>query len=74
MMNDTVQYEITVKIQVSIDKGEHQFHHDEAMLIAQHYADMAIKYKSIGADKILEVKAEKMPLDIAANSAIIHVT
>jgi hypothetical protein len=28
------------------------------MLIAQYYADMAIKYKSIGADKILEVKAE----------------
>ena len=58
MMNDTVQYEITVKIQVSIGKAEHQAQHDEAMLIAQHYADMAIKYKSIGADKILEVKAE----------------
>ena len=59
MMNDTVQYEITVKIQVSIGKGEHQAQHDEAMMIAQYYADMAIKYKSIGADKILEVRAEK---------------
>jgi hypothetical protein len=58
MMNELTPYEITVKIQVSIDKGEHQAQLDEAMLIAQHYADMAIKYKSIGADKILEVKAE----------------
>lgn len=61
-MNDLTPYEITVKIQVSIGTGDHRAQHDEAMLIAQYYADMAIKYKSIGADKILEVKAEKMPL------------
>ena len=33
-MNELTPYEITVKIQVSIDKGEHQAQHDEAMLIA----------------------------------------
>lgn len=59
-MNDTVQYEITVKIQITLDKCEQQAQYDEAMLIAQHYADMAIKYKSIGADKILGFKAEQM--------------
>ena len=53
------QFEITVKIRVTIPDADPQAQYDEAMLIAQNYADMAMKYKSVGADEIIEVKAEE---------------
>jgi hypothetical protein len=54
------QFEITVKIRVTVPDADSQAQYDEAMIIAQHYADMAMKYKSVGADEIVEVKAEEV--------------
>lgn len=54
------QYEITVKILVSVPDGDPQDQYREAMWVANYYAEKAIKYKSIGADKIVEVIAKEV--------------
>jgi hypothetical protein len=48
------QFEITVKILVSVDDvpGMSEVWAED---IAFDFADMAVKYKSVGADKILEI-------------------
>lgn len=51
------QFEITVKIVVSVMDDETI---DEAIGIASIYADMAVKYKSVGADRILEVNVREV--------------
>ena len=53
------QFDITVTIRVTIPDADSQAQYDEAMIIAQHYADMATKYKSVGADEIVEVTAKE---------------
>jgi hypothetical protein len=55
----TKQYEITVKILVTIPDADSQSQYDEAMIIARYYADMALKYKSVGADEVVEVTAKE---------------
>lgn len=52
------QYEVTVKILVTVPDADTQAQYAEATIIAHHYADMALKYKSIGADEIVSVEAE----------------
>ena len=54
----TKQFEITVKIRVTIPDADVQAKYDEAMIIARHYSNMAMQYKSVSADEIVEVKAE----------------
>lgn len=54
------QFDITVKIRVTVPDADPQAQYDEAMIIARHYADMATKYKSVSADEILEVKAKEV--------------
>lgn len=53
------QFDLTVKIRVTIPDADPRAQYDEAMIIAQHYADMALKYKSISADEIVEVTAKE---------------
>ena len=53
------QFDITVTIRVTIPDADSQSQYDEAMIIAQHYADMATKYKSVGADEIVAVTAKE---------------
>lgn len=53
------QFDITVKIRVAVPDADPQAQYDEAMIIAQTYADMAIRYKSIGAEEIVEVTAKE---------------
>lgn len=56
---DEMQFNITVRIRVTVPVGYQPYTaYEEAMLIANLYADMAMKYKSIGADQILEISAE----------------
>lgn len=52
------QFDLTVKIRVSLLDADPQAQYDEAMIIARHYANMAMTYMSVGADEIVEVKAE----------------
>jgi alcohol dehydrogenase class IV len=52
------QYELTVKILVTTVADNPQDQYREAMWIANYYAEMAMKYKSISADKIVSVEAE----------------
>ena len=48
------QFEISVKVLVSINTDD-----ENIMEIANQYAEMALKYKSIGAEKVLEVSAKE---------------
>lgn len=50
------QFDITVTVRVTVSDADPQF---EAMYIGNQFAEMALKYKSIGADEIVEVKAEE---------------
>ena len=45
------QYDITVKIRVTVDAGGGRIEDEWADYIAKSYAEMALKYKSIGADE-----------------------
>jgi len=53
------QFDITVKIRVTIPDADPQAQYDEAMIVARHYANLALAYKSVGADEIVEVTAEE---------------
>lgn len=53
------QFDITVTIRVTVPDADPQAQYDEAMIIANSYAEMAIRYRSVGADEIVEVKAEE---------------
>jgi hypothetical protein len=50
------QYDITVTVRVTVSDEDPQF---EAMYIGNQLAEMSLKYKSIGADQILEVTAKE---------------
>jgi hypothetical protein len=52
------QYDITVKIRVTVSEGGNMTEAEWADYIAQSYAEMALKYKSIGADKVIRVDVE----------------
>ncbi len=49
------QFDLTVTVRVTIPDADLVDQYNEAMIIAQYYADMALKYKSISADEIVEV-------------------
>jgi hypothetical protein len=53
----TKQYEITVKILATVSDVDPEA---EAMWVAQTLAEMAIKYKSVGADKIVSISAKEV--------------
>ena len=52
------QYDITVKVRVTVSEGGGMTEAEWADYIARSYAEMAIKYKSIGADKVIRVDVE----------------
>jgi hypothetical protein len=52
------QYDITVKIRVTVTEGGGMTEAECADYIANSYAEMALKYKSIGADKVIRVDVE----------------
>ena len=52
------QYDITVKIRVTVDNGGGMTEAEWADYIAKSYAEMALKYKSIGADEVIRVDVE----------------
>jgi len=52
------QYDITVKIRVTVDAGGGRIEDEWADYIAKSYAEMALKYKSIGADEVVRVDVE----------------
>jgi len=52
------QYDITVKIRVTVNEGGGMTKAEWADYIAQSYAEMALKYKSIGADRVICVDVE----------------
>ena len=54
------QYDITVKIRIDVSDADPAAQYHEALYVANHYAEMAMKYKSIGAVKIIEAKAEEI--------------
>jgi hypothetical protein len=53
------QYELTVKILVTVDDIDSEREYCEALFIAQQFAEMSMRYKSIGADKIIEIAAKE---------------
>ncbi len=53
----TKQYEITVKILVTVSDADPEA---EAMWVAQTLAEMAIKYIGVGADKIVDISAREV--------------
>lgn len=52
------QYDITVKIRVTVTEGGGMTEAEWADYIAKSYAEMALKYKSIGADEVVRVDVE----------------
>ena len=54
------QYEITVKFLATVSDADSEA---EALYVAQQLAAMAIRYKSVGADKIVEVTAKEASND-----------
>jgi hypothetical protein len=52
------QYDITVKIRVTVSEDGSMTEAEWADYIAQSYAEMALKYKSIGADRVIRVDVE----------------
>ena len=52
------QYDITVKIRVTVDASGAMTEAEWADYIAKSYAEMALKYKSIGADEVVRVDVE----------------
>jgi hypothetical protein len=53
----TKQYEITVKILATVSDADPEV---EALRVAQTLAEMAIKYKSVGADEIVAISAKEV--------------
>jgi hypothetical protein len=52
------QFDITVKIRVTVEEGGGMTEAEWADYIAKSYAEMALKYKSIGADQVVSVGVE----------------
>jgi hypothetical protein len=52
------QYDITVKIRVTVEECLGKSESECANRIAQQYAEMALNYKSISADEIVRVDVE----------------
>lgn len=57
------QFDITVKIRIDVSDADPGVQYNEALFVANHYAEMAMKYKSVGAVKIIEAKAEELNRD-----------
>jgi hypothetical protein len=57
---NTKQYDITVKIRVSVPTDYCMTPPEWAELIAQEYSRMALQYKTIGADEIIRVDIEEV--------------
>lgn len=51
------QFDITVTVRVTVSDADPEF---EALFIGNQFAEMSLKYKSIGADKIIEVIAKEV--------------
>ena len=51
-------YEITVKIRIDVNDADPGIQYNEALFVANHYAEMAMKYKSVGAVEIVSAEAE----------------
>jgi hypothetical protein len=56
------QYDITVKIRVTVEEGGGMTEAEWADYVAKSYAEMALKYKSIGADQVIRVVVEPAPV------------
>lgn len=54
------QYDITVSIRVSVPEGVCLTPDEWAKFIAEEYAGMAVRYKSISADEILQIDIKKV--------------
>ena len=54
------QYDITVKIRVSVPTDTDTTPAEWAELIARDYSNIALRYKTIGADEILRVDIEEV--------------
>jgi uncharacterized protein (DUF697 family) len=54
------QYDITVKVRVTVTEGGGMTEAEWADYIAKSYAEMALKYKSIGADEVVRVDVEQV--------------
>lgn len=52
------QYDITVKIRITVEDGNGMEAQYWASNIANDYAKMALQYKSIGADEVMRVDVE----------------
>jgi len=52
------QYDITVKIRVTVEEGGGMTKAEWADHIAKSYAEMALTYRSIGADEIVSIDVE----------------
>ena len=57
---NTKQYDITVKIRVSVPTDIDILPSEYAEIIAREYSHMALRYKSIGADDIIRVDIEEV--------------
>jgi hypothetical protein len=57
---NTKQYDITVKIRVSVPTHTDTTPAEWAELIARDYSNIALRYKTIGADEILRVDIEEV--------------
>ena len=53
------QYDITVKIRIDVLDADPAVQYNEALFVANHYAEMAMKYKSVGAVEIIEATAKE---------------
>ena len=49
------QFDITVTVRVTVPSTILEEQYEDAYMIGNQYAEMATRYKSIGADKIVEV-------------------
>ncbi len=54
------QFDISVKIRVTTTDSGGMSESEWANYIAQSYAEMALKYKSIGADDVIRVDVEEV--------------
>ena len=54
------QFDITVKIRVTVEDGGGMTEAEWADHIAKSYAEIALKYKSIGADKVVRIDVEEV--------------
>lgn len=60
-MTKLVQYEVTVKIQVTVEDGALGMSGDQwAEKIAKDYSEMALTYRIISADKIIGTSVKEL--------------